>query len=140
MGWKEDFNMIYNSDVPCLRHSLEYLNNVGKQLNKFYIVGHSKGGMEAFYSYAFAEKEIKEKTIRAYSYDGPGLSKELCEQISESTKKKMTLIVPQGGIVGRLFNSPIEPNIIYSSYEFFIQYNILLEHSIVHNIYLLYFP
>lgn len=117
VGWKEDFNMMYNHKVPCLEHSLNYLNKMGEILNKFYIVGHSKGGMESFYSFSFTKKSIQRKCIRVYSYDGPGLSKDVVEQIDEKIKKKMTLIVPQGGIVGRMFYQPIEPTIIYSSYR-----------------------
>lgn len=117
VGWKEDFKMIYDHNVPCLAHSLNYLNKVGQYLEKFYIVGHSKGGMEAFYAYSFTSKSIQRKAVRVFSYDGPGLPKELVEQINPKITNKMKLLVPQGGIVGRMFYYPVEPTIIYSSYR-----------------------
>ena len=117
VGWKEDFAMIYNHNIPCMKHSLDYLNRVGKDLKQFYIVGHSKGGMESIYAYCFAEKEIQDKVIEVYSYDGQGLPKPVCEEVKEECKYKIKHFVPQGGIIGRLFYSPVEPIIIYSSYR-----------------------
>lgn len=117
VGWKEDFNMMFDHHVPCLDHSLQYLNKMGEELNSFYIVGHSKGGMEAFYSFGFTSEIIQRKTIKVYSYDGPGLSEEVASNIDDKIKSKMKLLVPQGGIVGRMFTQVVEPTIIYSSYR-----------------------
>lgn len=117
VGWKEDFMMMYQNEVPCLRHSLEYLNKVGSSLESMYIVGHSKGGMESFYAYAFATKEIQDKVLKVYSYDGPGLSEYCVNKIDEKIKDKMVHILPQGGIIGRMFTAVTKPTIIYSSYR-----------------------
>ena len=117
VGWKEDFNLMYNDIVPCLEHSLNYLNNVAKSLDNIYIVGHSKGGMEAFFSYSYCDEDIEKKVIKVISYDGPGLSKNIVSNIPKERLNKMTHIIPQGGIVGRLFFSPVEPLIIYSTYR-----------------------
>lgn len=123
VGWKEDFNMMYNHHVPCLEHSLMYLNKIGKELSHFYIVGHSKGGMEAMYAYSFTTPEIQNKVIKVYSYDGPGLAKEVVEEINQNIIDKIEHIVPQGAIIGRLFFSPVEPTIIYSSFRGLQQHN-----------------
>lgn len=123
VGWKEDFNMMYNHSVPCLEHSLNYLNKVAPKLNQFYIVGHSKGGMEAIYSYCFTSKEIQDKVIKVYSYDGPGLAKEVVDSIPNDITYKIDHIVPQGAIIGRLFYSPVNPTIIYSSFRGLQQHN-----------------
>lgn len=117
VGWKEDFNMMYTDIVPCLEHSLKYLTYTSQKLKKFYIVGHSKGGMEAFYAYCFARKDIQRKTIKVYSYDGPGFSNYVNSLIEEPCKRKLRLLVPHGGIVGRMFSPVVEPIIIYSSYH-----------------------
>ncbi len=123
VGWKEDFNMMHNHHIPCLQHSLNYLNKIGPSLEKIYIVGHSKGGMEAMYSFAFTSKEIQEKVIKVYSYDGPGLSKEVCDSIDSSIREKIVHIIPQGAIIGRMFYSPVKPTIIYSSFRGLQQHN-----------------
>ena len=117
VGWKEDFAMIYNHNVPCLKHSLDYLNKVGKDLKNIYIVGHSKGGMEGMYAYSFANKDIQNKVKEVFSYDGPGLPKSVCEEIQDECKSRIKHFIPQGGIIGRLFFSPVEPTIMYSSYR-----------------------
>ena len=117
VGWKEDFKMMYTTDIPCLKHSLDYLNKVGAELNEFYIVGHSKGGMEAIYAYAFCDDAIKDKVKKVISYDGPGLNKKICEAIPQDRLDKISHIIPHGGIIGRLFFSPVEPKIIYSTYR-----------------------
>ena len=123
VGWKEDFKMMYSSEVPCLKHSLDYLNKVGKELKDFYIVGHSKGGMEAMYAFGYCDEDIQKKIIKVYSYDGPGLGKKICENIPYERLEKIVHIIPQGGIIGRLFNSPVEPKIIYSTFRGLQQHN-----------------
>jgi hypothetical protein len=117
VGWKEDFKLMYEDVIPCLTHSLNYLNKVGNEIEKMYLVGHSKGGMEAFYAFSYVDQSIQDKIIKVYSYDGPGFSKKVCSGIKEELFVKMKHIIPQGGVVGRLFNSPIKPSIIYSSYR-----------------------
>ena len=118
VGWKEDFKMMIDGHVPCLEHSCDYLNMVGEHSKKIIVLGHSKGGMEALYAAAFAKRKVRNKIIDAYSFDGPGYPKDVIESKNFiSMLDRMHLIVPNGGLVGRLFLNPVEPKIVPSSYR-----------------------
>ena len=126
VGWQEDFNLLCSSHVPCLDYAVKYVNDVCKKSEKLIFMGHSKGGFESLYSCAYCDEEIYQKIINAYSFDGPGYSIDI---ISDKrfirALDKMVLVVPNGGIVGRLFYNPIEPNIVPSKYRGLIQHDIL---------------
>lgn len=118
VGWKEDFKMMIDGHVPCLEHSCEYLNRVGLRSKRIIVVGHSKGGMEALYAASFAKRKVRNKIITAYSYDGPGYPVDVIKNKQFiSMMDRMRLIVPNGGLVGRLFYNPVQPEIVPSSYR-----------------------
>lgn len=118
IGWKEDFNLMRNGHAPCLKNSSDYIDKVGENAKRIIVAGHSKGGMESLYAASFCKKHIRDKIEKAYSFDGPGY----CDEIANNKKvkkmlDKMTLVVPNGGIVGRLFSSPVSPIIVPSKYH-----------------------
>lgn len=119
VGWAEDFSMLAEFPIPAQIDACKYLNDVALIYSnaKIYAGGHSKGGNLAIYSSLYAKEEIRNRIRRVYSFDGPGfLNDYLDKDLFNEMKSKISHIIPNGGIVGRLFTVPIEP-IIIKSYE-----------------------
>ncbi len=114
VGWKEDFNMMYKSDVPCLQKAVDYVNKYCVEDKEYIFVGHSKGGLESLYAAAFCKEEIFNKLKCAYSFDGPGYSIKTLLKVPTYRKSKMLLYVPSEGVVGRFFYEMVPPVIIHS--------------------------
>ena len=74
-GWNEDFLMAFETETKAQRESVDYLNKVAGYLDgDIRMGGHSKGGNEAFYSFLFCDEAVRNRIVKLYSYDGPGLS------------------------------------------------------------------
>ena len=106
VAWKEDFNMALYTPIPSQKEGVEYLDAVGmKTRRKIYMGGHSKGGNVATYAALFANEKTKKKIIRVHSFDGPGFRPDFIETIEDDeTKNKITKILPQGSIIGMIFD------------------------------------
>ena len=107
VGWREDCAMSYLDQIPAQRMALDYLSRVAEKYpdKKLYVIGHSKGGNLAAYSFAAATDTVKKRVLRVYSYDGPGLRPELASKMRESEhKEKFVFIVPQSALVGTMFD------------------------------------
>lgn len=103
IGWKENINMIYDYPTPAQIESVKYLEYIAKNKKHVEVIGHSKGGNLAMYSYTFANNETQNKVTKVYSFDGQGFSDELNEeQILKCNK--ITTYCGDTGIVGYLFN------------------------------------
>ncbi len=106
LGWKEDFNLAFNSSVPSHAMSSEYLEETVTALDRrVYVCGHSKGGHLAIYSGATVPSHIQDRIIKIYSNDGPGFPLEFFK--SEGyvrVSDKVVTVVPQGGFIGRIFH------------------------------------
>lgn len=101
-GWKEDFNMAFMDSVPCQIAGKEYLKKIAKKYpdKKIRIGGHSKGGNVAVYSAITADKEIQDRIIKVYNYDGPGFNKEIINKYKTSAiLKKIETYLPQDSII-----------------------------------------
>lgn len=106
-GWKEDFNMSFMDNVPCQISGKEYAEKVAKKYpnKKIRIGGHSKGGNVAIYSAVTQCKEIQDRIIKVYNYDGPGFSKNIIEKYGNSKiMHKLETYIPQDSIIGRILN------------------------------------
>lgn len=114
-SWKEDFNLLYQKQVPCEKDALAYLDRVMKNglFNSYAIGGHSKGGHLALYSALHTSKQNQDKITDVVNFDGPGLNDEDSELLQNSKIiKKMRTYFPQNSIVGKLFNHPEKINIM----------------------------
>lgn len=126
IGWKENFMMIYDKEVPSEKKAVDYLNNIALKYSdkKIYIAGHSKGGHLAVYSAVNAKKEVKNRIEHVYSFDGPGQNEvEVKKILLDNMESKITTIIPQASTVGRLFNHLEEVKIIYSTQTSFFQHD-----------------
>ena len=127
IGWKEDFNMSYNVEVPAQIESVNYLNKIAKIYGdkKIRIVGHSKGGNLAVYAAAFCKKEIRNRIIDVYNFDGPGFQQEVLKTEGYQAIKKVAYrYIPQTSVVGRLLYHEGKTRIMKSSETGIMQHDL----------------
>ena len=104
-GWKEDFNMAFMDSVPCQVSGKEYVERIAKKYpnKKIRIGGHSKGGNVAIYSALTTSKEIQDRIIKVYNYDGPGFNESIIKKYKTSSiLKKIETYLPQDSMIGRI--------------------------------------
>lgn len=127
VGWKEDFNLSFMSDIPAQMESVKYLNEVSKRYPDYIIEtgGHSKGGNLAIYAASFCEKEVQEKIIGVYNYDGPGFDKEMTERKGyKEVLSRIATFIPQSSIVGRLLIHEEKYKVVESIQKGILQHDI----------------
>ena len=104
VGWKEDFNMAFLSEIPAQRLAVEYIEKVAaEEKNKIIVCGHSKGGNLAVYSSVFCNESIKNRIIAIYNHDGPGFNEKIFTKDEYvALKDRMYKFVPHDSLIGIL--------------------------------------
>ncbi len=117
VGWHEDFNLSFTSPVMSQRLAVEYLGDIAAvHRGKIRTGGHSKGGNLAVYAAVFANPEIRERVICAYSNDGPGFLPEVIASAEfQEMKPKICTIVPQSSVIGMLLEHNEEYSVVEST-------------------------
>ena len=116
LGWREDFTIMYQDDMPSQEMAARYVNDMSKRFDgNFYIGGHSKGGNLAIYAALNLNKSIEQRLIRVYSFDGPGFRNDITKEesfgrISERINKYLT----SNDMIGVVYNRINNPLIVYS--------------------------
>jgi len=126
IGWKEDFNLMYQFPIPAQIRAIDYVNNtIGLFDSKVILGGHSKGGNLAIASAMYCKKYIKKKIVSVYSFDGPGfLKKEFESKEYQEMSKKLKMIVPSECFVGMLLYQPKNQIVVKSKYHGLLQHDI----------------
>ena len=127
VGWKEDFNLSFESHTGSQLSGKKYLEKIAKKypFRKLRVGGHSKGGNIAIYASAFANSKVKKRIINVYNNDGPGF----CENIIKSPEyqeilPKVHTYIPQSSVIGRLMNHKEKYTIIESTQEGIMQHDL----------------
>lgn len=117
VGWKEDFNMSFMSEIPSQRQAVRYLEQVAEFCPAAIRVGgHSKGGNLAVYAAAFSAPAIQERLTKIYNNDGPGFHLEVLGNPGFSVVLGRTsTFVPQTSVVGMLLEHEEKYTIVKSS-------------------------
>ena len=105
IGWKEDFNMAFMKSVPAQHDGIKYVKKITKQYpnSKIRIGGHSKGGNVSIFSAISSTKDIQDRIIKVYNYDGPGLFNDVIESIeNKCILDKISTYIPQDSVIGRI--------------------------------------
>ena len=126
-GWKEDFNMAFMENVPCQIEGKRYLENIASKYpnKRIRIGGHSKGGNVAIYSAITVSKEIQNRIIKVYNYDGPGFNKQIIYKYNNNEiVGKITTYFPQDSVIGRIMNHEEKCLIVLSSEKGIYQHDI----------------
>ena len=103
-GWKEDFNMSFQPQVPAQEKALWYLEAFARvHAGPIRLAGHSKGGNLAVYAAAKAQPELQERILSVHNHDGPGFhSAMLRDPGYQAILPRVRTFVPQSSVVGML--------------------------------------
>ncbi|MDO4503852.1 MAG: DUF2974 domain-containing protein, partial [Clostridia bacterium] len=116
-GWKEDFDMSYEAEVPAQKDSVKYLSDILNHYNddkNIDIIGHSKGGHLALYSafkLAESDNSVGNRIGKIYNLDGPGIRDDIYKQFNKKTVKlindKVTSVAPQSSVISKIMCNDI---------------------------------
>ena len=117
VGWREDFNMSWQSTVPAQEAAVLYLSRAAElDQRPIRLVGHSKGGNLAAFAAACCSREIQDRVQEIYSFDGPGMAPGVFS--SEGYQRivgKIHSYVPQTSIVGMMMEYHRNYTVVRSS-------------------------
>ena len=104
VGWKEDFNMSFSSEVPAQGAALDYIVRAASALTMPAILGgHSKGGNLAVYAGVFAPANVQERIACIYNFDGPGFNEQVISgKEFHQIDMRIHTFVPQSSLIGIL--------------------------------------
>ena len=148
IGWKEDFTFSFMKETAGQKSAAEYLNVMFGTREKtcssdaaaagkliftdpekgfpIRVGGHSKGGNFAVFAAAFCAPEIRNRIIRIYSNDGPGLLEEITRTDAyRDILPRVHSVVPEESIFGILLDSGYYHKVIKSSQKGLWQHDAL---------------
>lgn len=119
IGWKEDFNLSYLTQLPSQLLSIEYLEEACQKIkNDIIVAGHSKGGNLSIYASVKCNPKYQKRLSKVYNFDGPGFDKSFFLQDSFlRIKNRINNFYPKFSVVGMIF-SHFETYKIVDSNEF----------------------
>ena len=125
VGWRENFNMAYESPVPAQVAALEYLQRIAdKGGGPLLLTGHSKGGNLALYAAAHADEAIRRRVVAVYSFDGPGLDEDSMKSAGyEDIAARVRSFVPQSSVIGMLLSYHPDYIVVHSQASGLQQHN-----------------
>ena len=104
-GWKEDFLLGCQPEVPAQKKAVAYVKAVAAQYprRKLMLGGHSKGGNLAVYGGIFVPLAIQRRISAVWSNDGPGFYGAVLETPQHARLEgRIHSIVPKSSVVGML--------------------------------------
>ena len=104
VGWKEDFNMSFSSEVPAQGAALGYIVRAASALPMPAVLGgHSKGGNLAAYAGIFAPDSVQKRIVCVYNFDGPGFNEQVISGPEfHQIDMRIHTFVPQSSLIGIL--------------------------------------
>ena len=116
-GWKEDFMMCYRK-TGAQKAALDYLRYKTDTNHYYYVGGHSKGANLALYSTCQLEDWQLSGIKKVYMNDGPGLCPDVTDPSAAlRVKDRLTLIMPEYSLFGRLYTPEASKTVIVKSRE-----------------------
>ncbi|MEG0742413.1 MAG: Mbeg1-like protein [Clostridia bacterium] len=129
VGWKEDFNMAFESPVPSQVEAVLFLNESANDLPLLYVCGHSKGGNLALYAAAMCTPQTRAKLQRVFSFDGPGMDEKThASEGYQAITPRVSSFIPEASVVGLLLNNHETYTIVASDGISIWQHNPYLWH------------
>jgi len=106
VGWKEDFNMSFESPVSAQQAAVGYLHTAAAVDDApLTLLGHSKGGNLAIWAAAFCDDAVRGRIQSVHSFDGPGLMDSDTQTAGYvALGERIHSYLPQGSLVGILMN------------------------------------
>lgn len=125
VGWKEDFNMSFQSEVPSQTAAAAYLQDFLQiPISHILVGGHSKGGNLAVFASVKAPPILQSRIQAVYNNDGPGF----CSDILHSDaylhlQSRVHTVVPEASIVGMLLEHEEDYQVVASTQFGFLQHD-----------------
>ena len=125
VGWKEDFNMAFETGVPSQYAAIAYLGRVAPTIEgPLYLGGHSKGGNLAVCAAARCPAGVAARVARVFSHDGPGFTEEaLADEVWKQRSGLVSKTVPRSSVIGMLFERQEDYAVVESSTAGLTQHN-----------------
>ena len=125
VGWKEDFNMAFEGEVPSQRDAVDYLNRVAARTEgPLWVGGHSKGGNLAVYALVNAGEAAASRLKGAFSHDGPGFTEEnLSSRAWQAASHLIKKTIPKDSVIGMLFERQEDYAVVASTGTGFMQHD-----------------
>lgn len=103
LGWYEAIKLGFSNKVTGQEKAKNYLEELIKKYpdNKFYVVGHSKGGNFAIYAVSALDRKYQKNIMKVYNYDGPQLlDSQKKETNYKNVKSRIITFIPKASVVG----------------------------------------
>ena len=115
-GWKEDFNIAWQDQIPAQKDALLYFKEAAEAFKgSFVLTGHSKGGNLAINTAVKCSKTLQKRIKEIYNFDGPGFSRDFFEQEAyKNVENKIFSFYPGFSVVGMIFHHPKNFEIVKS--------------------------
>lgn len=125
VGWKEDFNMAFETGVPSQYAAIDYLERVAPSIDgNIYLGGHSKGGNLAVCAAARCSEPVATRIVRVFSHDGPGFTGDaLADELWQQRADLVSKTVPRSSVIGMLFEKQEDYTVVESSMMGLTQHN-----------------
>lgn len=117
IGWKENLNMSFVYETSAQKSSVEYVEKIAYRFptSKIIIGGHSKGGNLAMYAGSFVPRNIQDRIVQIYNFDGPGFLEETTQKAGYlRIKPRIQTIIPRSSIVGTILEQTDSYTPIYA--------------------------
>jgi hypothetical protein len=126
VGWKENFNMSFNSEVPSQGEAVCYLEKIARTVRGPLMVGgHSKGGNLAVYAASFCRKKIRKRITGVYCNDAPGFSSRVLNSEGyRAVRDRINSFVPESSMVGMLFENDVRCTVVKSVNSGLLQHDV----------------
>ena len=104
VGWKEDFNMSFQRNIPAQRLAQEYVQRfAAENPMPLHLGGHSKGGNLAVYAGAKCGNLVQSRISDVYNFDGPGFMQTmLAEPGYQQILPRVKTFLPQFSVFGMM--------------------------------------
>ncbi len=126
VGWREDFNMAFESPIPAQEAAVRYLNeSAALTQGPLILGGHSKGGNLAVYAAAHADPILQSRIQRIYSFDGPGLDDAtVASEGYANIARRIRSFVPNQSVIGLLLAYHPEYTVVKSDGVSLLQHDL----------------
>ena len=125
VGWIEDFNMSFMTQVPAQTRAVTYLTEAAEQVSgSLSIAGHSKGGNLAVYAAAHCAPPLQQRIQAVYNNDGPGFTAAVIGNPGyRAIVGIIKTFVPQSSFVGLLLEHEEPYTVIHSTQTGIMQHD-----------------
>ena len=125
VGWKEDFNIALETELPSQRSAVEYLRRIaGSTRGPLWLGGHSKGGNLAVYAAMSCPDRVASRIVAAYSHDGPGFPASFID--SPVWRRRAGLVrktIPHQSVIGMIFELQDDYRVVRATSDGIMQHD-----------------